>query len=223
MANKNIPLFEYPEFKETFNELFDKLLGESGRGAILIGTSYVEDHLENYILKVLPSNEKKYTSRLMNYPGPLSSFSAKIELSYAFRLIPENMYNSLNALRKIRNDAAHSGKKFSLINNDKLDDIFNLGEGFRTVVHETSAKMMIYLKFDSLKAWLIKKGQTEEEAIELLKNKFEEDETKKILESQLPHWKLVNGLSMICGLLRFYSDETTRSLEGIKTWSQLPE
>src|SRR5690606_26151882 len=100
------PIFDYPEFNETFNKLFDKLLNESGRGALLIGTSYVEEHLEKFILRVLPNNQKNYTSRLLNYPGPLSSFSAKLELSFAFRLIPEDTYTALNNLRKFRNEAA---------------------------------------------------------------------------------------------------------------------
>ena len=56
---KKISLFEYPEYKDTFNELFDKLLNETGRGAILIGTSYVEEHLEKFILKILPNRKKK--------------------------------------------------------------------------------------------------------------------------------------------------------------------
>lgn len=87
--SKKIPLFEYPEFNDTFNELFDKLLNETGRGAVLIGTAYVEENLGKFILKILPKKDKKYVSRLFIYPGPLSSFSAKIELTYAFRLISE--------------------------------------------------------------------------------------------------------------------------------------
>lgn len=216
----SIPLFEYPEFNETFNELYDKLLEESGRGAILIGTSYIEEHLEKFILKILPSNNKKYTSRLLNYPGPLSSFSAKLELCYAFRLISERTYDSLNTLRKIRNDAAHSSSEFDLANIE-LHKIFNLGEGFMTVVHESSTKMMLNLKFESLKLILEKEGMSEQEINDYLLKKFQEEENIKILESQLPHWKLVFGISMICGLLRFYSDETELKLNGIEIWSQL--
>ena len=81
---KSIPIFDYPEFNNTFNELFNKLLKESGRGAVLIGTSYVEEHLQKFILNILPSDEKKYISRLLNYPGPLSSFFSKIGAELCF-------------------------------------------------------------------------------------------------------------------------------------------
>ena len=75
--SKNIPLFEYPETFETFDVLLDKLLNETARGAVLIGTSHVEEHLENLILRILPSDKKQFTTKLFNYPGSLSSFSAK--------------------------------------------------------------------------------------------------------------------------------------------------
>jgi DNA-binding MltR family transcriptional regulator len=218
---ETIPIYDYPEFNETFNELFDKLLNESGRGALLIGTSYVEEHLEKFILKVLPNNQKKYTSRLLNYPGPLSSFSAKLELSYAFRLIPEETYNSLNNLRKFRNEAAHSSKDFCLSKID-IDTVFNLGEGWRTMISKTSAEMMLKMKTESLKISLSEiDGMDEEKINEYISSKFQEKESLEILEKQWPHWKLIIGLSLICGILRFYSDETMYKLGKSKTWSNI--
>lgn len=219
--SKNIPIFEYPEFSKTFSELFDKLLNETGRGAILIGTSYIEEHLEKFILKILPKQDKKYTDRLFNYPGPLSSFSAKIELSYAFRLINERTYNSLNYLRKIRNEAAHSSNDFSLTDKE-IDKAFDLGEGFRTMVHNESMGMMIKAKVDSLKISLAEiEGMDEKKIMESIYSKFQEKESIAILEKQLPHWKLILGLSLICGMIRYYSDETVRIINGNETWSKI--
>lgn len=218
---KTISIYDYPEFNETFNELFDKLLNESGRGAILIGTSYVEEHLEKFILKVLPNNQKKYTSRLLNYPGPLSSFSAKLELSYAFRLIPEETYKSLNNLRKFRNEAAHSSKDFCLSKID-IDTVFNLGEGLRTMISNSSAEMMLKMKTETLKISLSEiDGMDEEKINDFISTKFQEKESLEILEKQWPHWKLIVGLSLICGMLRFYSDETMDKLGNSKTWSNI--
>jgi len=218
---KTIPIYDYPEFSETLDDLLDKLLNESGRGAILIGTSYVEEHLEKFILKILPNNQKKYTSRLLNYPGPLSSFSAKLELSYAFRLIPEDIYNALNNLRKYRNEAAHSSKDFCLTKLD-LDKVFNLGEGWRTMINESSASLMLKLKVESLKISLSKiDGMDEEKINESISSKFQEKDSMEILEKQWPHWKLILGLSFICGLLRFYSDETLDNLGSNNTWSSI--
>ncbi len=95
---------------KTYGEIsFDfafSLTNESERGAVLIGASKVEVYLEKLLNIILPSKTKAYKSRLLNYRGPLSSLSGKIELLYAFRIVDEQVYNSLNALRKIRNEAA---------------------------------------------------------------------------------------------------------------------
>lgn len=220
MSN-NIPIFEYPEFNKTFDELFDKLLNETGRGAILIGTSYVEEHLEKFITRILPQSDKKYTERLFNYPGPLGSFSAKIELSYAFRLIDVRTYNSLNYLRKIRNEAAHSSKDFSLTDKD-IDKAFDLGEGFRTLVHNESMEMMLRTKVNSLKISLAEiEGMDEEKIMESIYSKLQEKKSIEILEKQLPHWKLILGLSLICGMIRYFSDETIKIINGNETWSRI--
>lgn len=216
--NKTIPIFKYPEFKETFRELFDKLLNESGRGAILVGTSYVEDSLEKFILKILPNNQKKYTSRLLNYPGPLSSFSAKIELTFAFRLISEKNYNALNYLRKIRNEAAHSSKEFCLTKTE-LDKIFDLGEGFTTMIHDSSFNMMMNMKEKSIKAFISEDGMDEEEINTIFSSSLKDEKVISALENQLPHWKLIVGLSIICGMLRYNSDQTFAKLNGKETWS----
>jgi hypothetical protein len=43
---------------------------------------------------------------------------------------------------------------------------------------------------------------------ESISSKFEEKEAKEILEKQWTHWKLILELSLICRMVRFYSDET---------------
>ncbi|MCB9222911.1 MAG: hypothetical protein R2780_13400 [Crocinitomicaceae bacterium] len=111
----NLPLTDsWQEIIDLMPEIAKKIANESDRGAILIGTSYVEIQLEKFILEILPEQSNKYQTRLLNYPGPLSSFSSKIELLYAFRYINLTHYNSLNSLRKIRNKAAHEKREFKL-------------------------------------------------------------------------------------------------------------
>jgi DNA-binding MltR family transcriptional regulator len=51
--------------------------------------------------------------RLFDGYGPLSSFSAKIDLSYALQIVPKDKYVDLVTIRKIRNQFAHS---MSLVN-----------------------------------------------------------------------------------------------------------
>ncbi len=219
--SKNIPLFEYPETFETFDVLLDKLLNETARGAVLIGTSHVEEHLENLILRILPSDKKQFTTKLFNYPGSLSSFSAKIELSYAFRLISEDTYSCLNHLRKIRNEAAHSAKEFSLADKE-LDEVFDLGPGFKKMVNDVALEMMMKTKMQSIKRIIGgKEGMKEEEINEQIVSLFNDEKNIEKLDKQLPHWKLVFGLSIVCGMLRFYSDQTHEKIKDAKTWSDI--
>jgi hypothetical protein len=103
---KSFNVFDFPEVEEICLDLFDKLLAESGRGAILVGMEYINTHLGNFIASILPSKSQKYRKKMLEYPGPLSSFSARIEMCYAFRYIQEPTYASLHALRQIRNEAA---------------------------------------------------------------------------------------------------------------------
>ena len=46
--------------------------------------------------------------RLYHGYGPLNSFSAKIDIAYAFSLIDDEIYNDLRAIKDIRNVFAHS-------------------------------------------------------------------------------------------------------------------
>ena len=127
---------KYPELN--FDMAF-KLTNESERGAILIGVNKVEEYLEKLIESLLPSKKKSYQAKLLNYPGPLSTFAGKIELLYAFHIIDNKVYNSLTCLRKIRNQAAHSSDLFSLQNiKEQLEEIYDFEDRMNDAIHELS-------------------------------------------------------------------------------------
>ena len=90
------------------------ITNESPRGGILVGAAKVEDELKDLIEAILPRDSNKYLKKQFDYPGLLSSFSAKIETLYAFRFIDERMHKSLNAIRSVRNVAAHSKETFNI-------------------------------------------------------------------------------------------------------------
>lgn len=145
--------FDHAEIKHLTGILLNNIFDESGRGAILIATSHVEDHLTKLIEVTLPKGiSNNHKNKLLKYPGPLSSFSAKIELAYVFRLINKNLYDSLNSLRKIRNDAAHNPSKFELHElNERLKSVYNLGDGVSNFIKKISTEMIIRKKNALLK------------------------------------------------------------------------
>lgn len=70
LDNTKFNPLQYPEIKELLNELYDKLLSESGRGAVLIGTAYVDDHLTKFIASLLPVRIKKIAINFCSIPVP---------------------------------------------------------------------------------------------------------------------------------------------------------
>lgn len=211
--------FDRPEISKLFGLLMDKLLAESGRGAVLIGTAYVDEQLTDFIQAIMPMQTKKYRERLLGYPGPLSSFSAKIELLYAFRYIGEPFYNSLNALRRIRNEAAHSAKEFSFVQlKAQFEEIFAFVSP-AVFIRNEALGMMIKMKVDSLEAMFdehqVDHAERKKRAQEILANK---DLLRKLEEEQLPHWQLILGLSLLCGFLAMKKEETLKLLGNKKSW-----
>lgn len=220
MAN----ILSHPEVQDVIGVLFDKLLNESGRGAILIGTSHVEEHLTKLIETVMPSDKKAYRTRLLNYPGPISSFSAKIELAHAFRLIPVTLYDSLNALRKIRNEAAHSSSTFSLIEiADKLRLVYSLGPSVPEIVKSEATEAMLKIKLENIRQIFDENQVDEESRRKLIEELVADKKRMASLESQVPHWELIYGLSLVCGFIVHEREQISILIKKGSTWGSLIE
>jgi hypothetical protein len=196
------------------------LTNESERGAILIGTGKVEESLEKLVLTLLPSKSKSYTNRLLNYPEALSSFAAKIELCYAFRIINQRIYNSLNTIRKIRNIAAHSSDKFSLQNKDiELNAIYNFEENMPQLIHEMAYGKLIQWKKIQIRKVLEDNGHGDV-FDEEWKKRFEDQDPLQddaILE-QLRMWKLGFGLSLMILKIEELCDKHEDHIRQHDTW-----
>ncbi len=140
-------IFEHPKIKSLFDELFEKILEESGRGAILIATAHAEDFLTELLEAVIPDELSRDQKRkIIN-----GSFFSKINSAYAFRLINKNLADSLNALRNVRNDAAHSSSKFELSDlNDRMKEVYNLGPNIPVVIKNMATELIVGSKVMSL-------------------------------------------------------------------------
>lgn len=200
------------------------LTNESSRGAILIGTAKVEEYLEKLISSILPKEDKKYKTRLLNYPGPISSFSSKIELSYAFRLIDKDLYDALNILRKIRNNAAHTSDKFELNKvKQEIDSLGNFETNFELVVEKLAFDNLVKMKKHQMREALKSADGSQEMKDEILEKQFQTLTTSEAFLEQLIIWKLSYGLSFICLKLLAIIDDYNSYKDKSQTWIEIIE
>jgi hypothetical protein len=211
-------IFEHPEIKNLFDELFEKLLEESGRGAILIATARAEDFLTDLINTVLPNEISRDDKRkIIN-----GTFYSKIAYSYAFRLIDKQLSDSLNALRDVRNDAAHSSSKFELHElNEKMNKVYDLGPNIRAMINNMSTELIVGSKIISLNGIFDEANYTEERKKEELMEIFKSPEKQEIINKQLPYWELITGLCLICGMIVHKKDRIVELEKKMTTWDNL--
>lgn len=94
-----------------YNNMVKFFHDESDRAAALLASSVAEGYTENLLrgfTKTAPE-----TDRLFEGYGPLSSFSARINIAFAFGMIDQHLLNDLNCIRKIRNHFAHDPRDTS--------------------------------------------------------------------------------------------------------------
>lgn len=129
------------KFIESEDELVKKsievaktLFQESDRGCVLVGAALIDEVLEVLLRSKLESEPRivrEVVNPLFITNGPLSSFWARIQLSYALGLINRGTYDDLEIIRNLRNSFAHQYGPVSLDATDVADKIDLLKSGDR--------------------------------------------------------------------------------------------
>jgi hypothetical protein len=81
---------------------------ESDRAVVIILGSLTEDLLKTHIERKFQSLNSDESRRLFEERGPVSSFSARIDIAYALDLLNRKERDQLHLLREIRNRCSHS-------------------------------------------------------------------------------------------------------------------
>jgi hypothetical protein len=120
--------FAVHEMPARITQLVD---GESERGAILILAAYLEELVGELIRASCISDEK--ADGLLEFRRPAGDFDSKITLCNALGMLHDAEAAGLNAVRRIRNSAAHFDKKgrgFDVLfdSNQTMDLVGNLAE-----------------------------------------------------------------------------------------------
>lgn len=91
---------------EKIQKIVDSIQAESDRACAVLAGATLDTLLENLLSKLMITNSSN--QELFEGTGCLSTFSSKIDLSYALGLISSEEKQSLHLIRKIRNDFAHA-------------------------------------------------------------------------------------------------------------------
>jgi hypothetical protein len=216
---------ENPEIRKLFSELAPVLIAESDRGAVLIGTAHVDEHLKEMFHSLMPAGMPKADKRkLLRYSGALGSLGSRIDIAYSTRLINQNLYASLNTLRKVRNDAAHAAEPFDLKTQEhRICKLYDLGPGVSGFVNRSSLELLLQIKTDAM---LCMKDEingepcfkTPQEVINYISSS---EELLHIFQEQALRLELAIGICIICALLLCIRDDHRALLGDISTVSSL--
>lgn len=111
MASALKKLVKEPPTKDDINRAVKELNTDGVRGCAVLAHALLEDMLRQCILANMTDLNKDEQDRLFVGSGPLSSFSSKIQLAYAFKIIGTKTRHDLDTIREIRNAIAHTSLK----------------------------------------------------------------------------------------------------------------
>lgn len=97
----------YRRLSHRSQKIRNLLADESDRGCALWAASLLDEKLKDMWRSILAGN-KKEVEALLNNMGPLSTFSARVKLAYNLGIFDKDRYKEYTAIRKIRNEFAHS-------------------------------------------------------------------------------------------------------------------
>jgi DNA-binding MltR family transcriptional regulator len=88
----------------------ESLVKESDRGCVILGASLLAEALETLIRSVsrnTPDDIKTTIDPLFQGYAPLSTFSARLQIAFALGILPKNLRDKIEIIRRMRNDFAH--------------------------------------------------------------------------------------------------------------------
>jgi hypothetical protein len=131
-------------------------------GLLLAGR--LADFLRRLLTAAMVPISGSFSKSIFRGYGPLSTFSARIDLAYAFALIDEETHHDLHVIRDVRNNFAHppEGEDFPTFESEKVlqmcrrfkqwSDGCDVGELFKERVVECARRMKSTLdKLDATK------------------------------------------------------------------------
>jgi|ERR1700722_5612866 len=90
-----------------FKKFLKEFQSETDRGAALVGAAIIDHRLTDTLRSFMVSN-KAASTLLDGATAALGTFSSRIDATFALGLISAHEYGECHAIRKVRNEFAHS-------------------------------------------------------------------------------------------------------------------
>jgi DNA-binding MltR family transcriptional regulator len=142
---------------ESTNKLLsnvERAVKQSQTAAVLVLASQLDNLLQHCLLRLMRDLSETKKEELFEGTGPLSTFSAKIRLAYAFRILDAKTVVTADRIRKIRNCFAHSENEITF-DNEKVaklakelpgaKDHAKLKDAFAPAVQKLSREIVLAL------------------------------------------------------------------------------
>jgi hypothetical protein len=120
--------YKTPSHQWSVDFLNDEFEKESDRAAVILVASLIDDCLtgllKSYLVPIAQSQDSMFDSAT----APMSTFSAKIDISHRIGLISAKLCRDLHLIRKIRNSFAHDIYGCSFDNGSvraRVDEVYN--------------------------------------------------------------------------------------------------
>ncbi|MET4041585.1 hypothetical protein [Bradyrhizobium sp. RT6a] len=104
----------------TPEDTIDYLLVHMAGAFAIMMAGGLEANLQDMLVATCRPMSNKMQAKIFDSYGPLSHFSAKIDIAYIFELIDKTTYDDLRAIKDIRNRFAHT-TGFVLFSNERVD------------------------------------------------------------------------------------------------------
>lgn len=106
---------------ESFQRFVQEVIfSDNERAGVICGAAMLDLQLETILRRfLLPAKSNSEDERLFGANSPLATFSGKTTMAYRLGLIPPDVADMLDRIRKIRNDFAHEVTIRSLNDDEK--------------------------------------------------------------------------------------------------------
>lgn len=87
-------------------DVFRELQSGSDRAVAVVGGALIDEIMRRVLMQTLRADDKVQKD-VLDGNGPMSTFSARINMSYLLGLYGKEVHHDLHILRKVRNEFAH--------------------------------------------------------------------------------------------------------------------